>query len=179
MTANAPFPSTAPDFSDPLGLLRACHERIFQHCEMVERLAQHLAGKGLDQESREAAAKIHRYFSSAAKHHHADEEQDLFPRLAHQSLELADIVHRLKREHEQLDALWERIEPLLAKPFAIEDTAVFQALAQQFAGAYRSHARTENEEVLDIAQHLFGSDELRELGHSMAERRGVSLPTTV
>jgi hemerythrin-like domain-containing protein len=179
MSTNAPFPSVAPDFSDPLGLLRACHERIFQHCEMLERLAQHLAGKGLDQESREAAAKIHRYFSGAAKHHHADEEQDLFPRLAHQSQKLADIVQRLKREHEQLDALWEQLEPLLAKPSAIEDTAAFQALTQRFAGAYRDHARKENEEVLDVAQHLFGSDELRVLGHSMAERRGVSLPTTV
>lgn len=176
MSRDNPFPSAAPDFSDPLGLLRACHERIFKQCDMVENLAAHLADKGPDLEASEAAAKIHRYFSTAAKHHHQDEEQDLFPRLARQSLKLADLIHSLKQEHERLDALWSEIAPLLARPAAIEDAAAFRELAGRFAEAYRNHARKENSEVLEMAQHIFSQDELKQIGRAMAERRGVKQP---
>jgi len=167
------FPPAAPDFSDPLGLLRACHERVFKHCDILENLAAHLANQGVDQETREAAAQVHRYFSVAAKHHHQDEEQDLFPRLARQSLKLADQVHQLKQEHEQLDALWAELEPLLAKPASIENIEAFQSLAERFATAYRTHVQRENSDLLDMAQHIFSSDELKQIGLAMAERRGV------
>lgn len=173
MNTNDLFPAAAPDFGDPLGLLRSCHERVLKHCDIVENLAAHLAEKGLDQEVREASAKVHRYFSVAAKHHHQDEEQDVFPRLARQSLKLADLIHTLKQEHEQLDALWAEIAPLLTKPASIEDIESFQTLAGRFADAYRAHVRKENSELLDLAQHIFGSDELKQIGRAMAERRGV------
>lgn len=176
MSTNDLFPPAAPDFSDPLGLLRACHERVFKHCDILENLAAYLADKGLDQEASEAAAQVHRYFSVAAKHHHEDEEQDVFPRLARQSLKLADLIHSLKQEHERLDALWAEIAPLLAKPASIGDVEAFQALAERFADAYRNHARKENSELLEMAQHVFGSDELKQIGRAMAERRGVKQP---
>lgn len=179
MSTDTPFPSAAPDFSEPLELLRACHERIFQHCDLLERLAQHLADSGPDQEAREAAAKIHRYFSTAARHHHADEEEDLFPRLARRSRKLADVIHHLQQEHEQLDAMWRELEPLLARPAAIEDTAAFIEQARQLAQTYREHARRENEEVLEVARHTLDNDELRQIGRKMAERRGVAQHLTV
>lgn len=173
MSTNNPFPTAAPDFNDPLGLLRACHERVLKHCDIVENLATHLADKGPDLEASEAAGKIHRYFSTAAKHHHEDEEQDLFPRLARQSLKLADLIHSLKHDHQQLDALWSEIAPLLARPAAIEDMDAFHKLARRFAEAYRSHVKRENNELLETAQHILSSDELRQIGQAMAERRGV------
>lgn len=177
MNANNPFPKAAPDFSDPIGLLRACHENIFQHCDMVERLAEHLATQGYDQEARRAADKIHRYFSTAAKHHHADEEEDLFPLLSRQSQELVGVVDQLEQEHKELDALWTELAPLMTQPEHIDDVASLKTLAQRFATANRAHARKENEQLLDIAQHLFNSDALKRLGRRMAERRGVTLPT--
>ncbi len=175
MNENTLFPPAAPDFSDPLGLLRACHERVFKHCDTLVNLAAHLADKGLDQDAKEAAAQVHKYFSVAGKHHHQDEEQDLFPRLARQSLKLADMVHRFKLDHEKLDAMWAELEPLLARPAKIEDTDTFMTLAQQYADAYSDHARRENEDLLDMAQHIFGSDELKQIGEKMAERRGIHI----
>ncbi len=175
MNENSPFPPHAPDFSDPLGLLRACHERVFQHCDTLMNLAAHLGDKGLDQDAKEAAAQVYKYFSVAGKHHHQDEEQDLFPRLARQSLKLADLVHRFKQDHEKLDAQWAELEPLLARPAKIEDTDAFLDMAQQYADAYRDHARRENEDLLDMAQHIFGRDELNEIGEKMAERRGIHI----
>ena len=175
MNENSPFPPAAPDFSDPLGLLRACHERVFQHCDTLMNLAAHLGDKGLDQDAKEAAAQVHKYFSVAGKHHHQDEEQDLFPRLARISLKLADLIHRFKQDHEKLDAIWAELEPLLARPAKIEDTDAFLELAQQYADAYRDHVRRENEDLLDMAQHIFSRDELNEIGEKMAERRGIHI----
>jgi len=175
MNENTLFPPAAPDFSDPLGLLRACHERVLKHCDTLVNLAAHLGDKGLDQDAREAAASVHKYFSVAGKHHHQDEEQDLFPRLARQSLKLADLVHQLKQDHERLDGLWAELEPLLARPAKIEDSSTFLEQAQQYADAYRAHVRRENEELLDMAQHIFGSDELKQIGEKMAARRGLQI----
>jgi hemerythrin-like domain-containing protein len=175
MNTNDLFPTAAPNFSDPLGLLRACHERVLQHCDLLINLAAHIGNKGVDQEAREAAAKIHKYFSVAGKHHHQDEEQDIFPRLARQSLKLADRVHQLKQDHQNLDALWGQLLPLLAKPAAIEDSAAFMQQAEQFAEAYRAHISKENEELLDVAQHIFSREELKQIGEKMAERRGIKI----
>jgi hemerythrin-like domain-containing protein len=176
MNENSPFPSAAPDFSDPLGLLRACHDRVLQHCDTLLNLAAHIGDKGVDQDAREAAAQVHKYFSVAGKHHHQDEEQDIFPRLARQSLKLADRVHRLKQDHQAIDTLWGQLAPLLTRPAAIEDSAAFLELAQQFADTYRAHVLRENEDLLDMAQHIFSRDELEDIGKKMAERRGVKFP---
>lgn len=175
MSTHDIFPPAAPDFSDPLGLLRACHERVLKHCDTLENLAAHIADKGIDQDAREAAAQVHKYFSVAGKHHHQDEEQDIFPRLARQSLKLADLIHRLKQAHRTIDALWEPLAPLLARPATIQDSEAFSALVEPFTEAYRSHVRQENEELLDRAQHIFGSDELKEIGEKMAARRGLQI----
>ncbi len=168
------FPTAAPDFSDPLGLLRACHARILGQCDMLIRLAQHLRTAGPDDEARAAARRISHYFTTAGRHHHEDEESDLFPRVTRQSLKLADLVHRLRQEHRTLDALWEELGPLLARPNEIKDLDSFETLANRFAEAQRSHVERENSELLEIAQHIFGRDELKTIGISMAERRGLT-----
>jgi hemerythrin-like domain-containing protein len=172
----SPFPEAAPDFNDPIGLLRACHERILQHCATLERLVEHLRAQGVDAEARSAAGKIHHYFSTAGQHHHQDEEQDLFPRLARQSLKLADLVHRLRQDHAQMETLWRQLEPQLARPAQITDLDAFAALVADFAAAYRSHIARENEDLLEMARHILGSGELKALGQKMAERRGARPP---
>jgi hemerythrin-like domain-containing protein len=172
----SPFPEAAPDFNDPIGLLRACHERILQHCATLERLVEHLRAQGVDAEARSAAGKIHHYFSTAGQHHHQDEEQDLFPRLARQSLKLADRVHRLRQEHTRMDALWQQLGPLLAAPARIDDLDAFAAQIAEFTALYRDHIARENEDLLELARHILSSDEVKKLGKQMAERRGRPAP---
>ncbi len=172
MTDNELFPEAAPDFSDPLGLLKACHDRILSHCDILERVTGELEQSGATLQVAEAASQVHRYFSSAGQLHHQDEEEELFPRLARQSLKLADRVHRARKDHEELDELWGKLAPLLARPSTIEDIKAFQALSTEYADAQRKHVQYENEELLAIAVHIFGHDELRQIGNAMAERRG-------
>ena len=165
--------SPAPDFNDPLGLLRACHGRIEGHLQTLLKLADHIEQQGVDADARKAASNIHRYFTTAAVHHHQDEEQDLFPRLVRQSLKLADVIHGLKQDHARLEAAWQAIEPLLARPANISDIDAFRREAQAMADAYRAHIEHETSDLLDVAQHILSSDELRQMGITMAERRGL------
>ncbi|SCZ51919.1 hemerythrin domain-containing protein [Thiohalomonas denitrificans] len=173
--SESPFPSAAPDFKDPLGLLRACHDRILSHCETLERLVAHLRDKGVDADARKAAGKVHRYFSTAGKHHHEDEEKDLFPLLSQVSLKLADAVHRMKKDHERMDAAWQQLAPELERLGRLEDLDLFEAHVNEFNSAYRDHIATENEDILDIAQHLLSTDQLKRLGKAMASRRGQNV----
>ncbi len=68
-------------FEAPLEMLSACHGRIERQCATLRRLVPHLASHGADEGARTAAANVMRYFDTAAKHHHEDEEKDLFPAL--------------------------------------------------------------------------------------------------
>lgn len=165
------FPQPAPDFSDPLGLIRACHRRMLGHCELLERLAVHLKHSGADQDAMQAARKAHHYFATAAQLHHDDEEQDVFPRVLRSSAEMADVVHRLRQDHEQIDAAWNDLGPMLADPRHIGDTEQFAALVDRFCTLYREHIKSEEDEFFDRVQHLLNSDELKKIGKSMQERR--------
>ena len=60
----------APSFNTPLEMLAECHRRVEAQCATLKRLVPHLAEKGPDQASREAAAAIMRYFDLAAPKHH-------------------------------------------------------------------------------------------------------------
>lgn len=166
------FPTPAPDFSDPLGLLRACHTRIRRHCETLSKLADHIQAQGVDADARKAAAQVLLYFNTAGRHHHGDEDEDLFPLLARQSLKLADRVHRARKEHEELKGSWQRLAPLLERPATIADPAAFAAAATAFCERQLQHVAYEEEELLETAQHILGKDDLRKLGSAMAKRRG-------
>jgi len=168
------LPTPAPGFDEPLAMLRACHERIQRQCATLAKLAAHLGRDGLTDGARQAAADIHRYFSSAGRQHHADEEQDLFPVLRAES-SLAGLLDTLARDHAEMESLWLRIEPLLAAPDTIHDLDGFARLADAFNALYRQHIARENSELLPQAEQLMSMEQRRELGARMAARRGVSL----
>ena len=162
-----------PDFDDPLGVLRACHERMLAHCEILRKLPAHIAANGVDDEARSAVNRVVSYFSTSAAHHHQDEEQDLFPILNRQSLKLADIVYRLKQDHEKLDQLWQQLLPDLKKPGALAENTGFAGHANSFCEAYVEHINVENKELLNMAQHILSHKQLQDIGRAMARRRGL------
>lgn len=166
------LPGAAPDFSDPLGLLRACHERILGHCCTLVRLAEHIHRKGVDEEARAAMGRIHRYFSTAGRHHHADEEEDLFPRLRGRDAGLDTLIDDLLAQHQRMDELWEKLAPLLSEG-GIDDPGQFERLVDEFVKSYRQHVITENTRLLPAAGSLISEADRRALGRAMAARRGV------
>jgi hemerythrin-like domain-containing protein len=166
-----PFPEPAPDFSDPLGMLRACHQRMLSNCDLLEKLAAHMEKSGADDDARAAAQRVHRYFSTAAQFHHQDEEEDVFPRLVRTSLKLATVINDLKQDHEKIQAAWQDLEPMLRQIHHIGDMEMFRQVAGNFANLYRQHIKVEERDFLDTAQHLLSSEQLAAIGESMQERR--------
>ena len=165
------FPKPAPDFSDPIGLILACHQRMLGHCELLERLAEHLKHSGADADAVKAAHKAHQYFSTAAQMHHDDEEQDIFPCVVSSSTDMADLVHRLRQDHDKIDAAWNDLGPMLAEPRNIGDAEQFAGLVERFCTLYREHIQREEDEFFDRVQHMLSNDDLVKIGKAMQERR--------
>jgi len=170
---NDPIPPETPDFNDPLNILRTDHERILTHCEILEKLVPHIADNGVDDEARGAISRVLRCFTTSAVHHHQDKEQNLYPILNRQSLKLADIIYRLKRELGELAGLWNIIGADLKTPTALQDNKTFATQVEKFCRGYRQHIAYEARELLGIAPHILSQRQLAELGDAMAKRRGV------
>jgi len=161
----------APDFSDPVGLLKACHQRMLGFCDLLDKMVAHINEHGVDDEVKQCAQTVHRYFSSAAVFHHMDEEQDLFTLLTGSSLKMATIIHDLKQQHVSINESWEKLAPILACPATIAETPKFAAWVAEFCAGYRRHIKTEEEKFLSIAQHMLSTEQLQQIGKNMKERR--------
>jgi len=167
------LPDTLPGFDDPLALLRACHEKMLAQCDLLDALVAQARSGELDEAARKAAQDITRYFSSSAPLHPRDGEQDLFPRINRQSLRIAELVHSLKREHQELDTLWETLAPELRRIPGDGFSAAFLEAAGRFCELSRQHIKRENLELLPLLASSLSRQELGYIGESMAQRRGV------
>ena len=169
-------PTPGPDYDHPLEMLGACHDRIEERLDVLQRLVGHLTAHGCDDEARQAAANVMRYFDTAGEFHHEDEEINLFPALASKmpnDEHLRELITRLRWEHEIMRALWKSLRAVL-KPIADGTSAdLGPELAEKFAARYRQHIELEEAELLPIAQRAFSEEEKAALGAEMAQRRGV------
>lgn len=168
-------------FEVPLEMLAACHGRVQAQCHTLQRLLPHLAQHGADRAAQEAATAVMRYFDTAAVHHHADEEQDLFPALL-ESMAGSDAVciraltHALAGEHRLLEAHWRRLRGALAGVAAGDAAALQPALVQDFVALYAGHIAREEAELLPMAERLLDDATLDRVGLAMRRRRGVADP---
>jgi hemerythrin-like domain-containing protein len=165
---------TAPSFDDPLGMLRACHGRIERQLETLQRLQRHLPEHGCDVDARAAARGILRYFDTAAPHHHADEEQSVFPRLeAARPGEAGVLIAELGRDHALLAARWRKLRPLLAAIACGQRANLPPGQVADVAGAYERHIAREEQDLIPLAQRSFDAATIAAIGREMAQRRGV------
>lgn len=160
------LPEPAPDFSDPIGMLKACHLRMLEHCELLEKIDAHIQTNGLDKEAVEAAQKAYRYFSTAAHHHHMDEEEDIFPWVPDFAL-----LDELLAQHKIINELWEALEPALSGLAEGENCNAFGELIKPFVATYREHIEIEDTQVIPKAAFILNSEQLKEIGQHMQERR--------
>lgn len=171
-----PFTSqqTAPGFDHPLELLHACHGKIMLQCATLRKLATHLAANGCDEQARQAAQGILRYFDTAGGFHHQDEEEDLFPALrATGDAQAETLLQRLLGEHEALAATWNEVRALLMQIAEGTSAPLPDELTERFIMGYFNHIGVEEKELLPLAAHLLDPQQLERLGKCMAERRGA------
>lgn len=173
------LPDAAPDFSKPIEALKACHERIRAQCDTLRRLLDHIKGSGGDAEARAAAAGIVRYFDTAARHHHADEEEDLLPRMMSAATigrgsKLTRMVADIANEHRAMNREWTDLRAVLQEISAGEATPLDPLLVDRFIKLHHAHIAVEEASVYPLAEMLLSRDDLKEIGASMAERRGLT-----
>jgi hemerythrin-like domain-containing protein len=168
----------AAGFEVPLEMLHACHSRIERLCATLQRLLPHLAKHGADNEARSAAAGVMRYFDTAARDHHADEEQDLFPALIESmagsdAVCLRKLTAGLAAEHRELEARWQRVRAALERVVAGDSVLLEAAGVQMLVDLYLRHIEREESELLPMAARLLSDEDLDRVGRAMRERRGI------
>ena len=167
-----------PGFEDPLGVLRACHRRIAERLDLLERLPEHVAMHGADASAQSAAQRVLNYFDRAAAHHHQDEEEDLFPMLreargrAGWDDRVLEALEQLTLEHERLAWHWTRVRPSLVSLARGQQAATLRT--EDLVRAYRAHMAVEDEWIFPVAAQVLDHGELRRLGLAMQQRRGLS-----
>lgn len=184
MTLTIPGHSApAVGFEVPLEMLAACHGRVQHQCETLLRLRTHLQTHGADRPAREAAIAVMRYFDTVARHHHEDEEQDLFPALL-ESVAGSDAfcVHELtallSAEHRELERRWRAMHLQLEQVAAGHMASLPDAEVLDLIGLYERHIAREDAELLPMAQRLLSDAELDRIGLAMRARRRAFDPTS-
>ena len=173
------FPVLAAGFEAPLEMLAACHSRIRTQCATLLRLRSHVATRGPDAAARNSARGIMRYFDTAARDHHEDEEQDLFPALL-ESMAGSDpvcirqLIDSLTNDHRELEHLWGNVRSWLVAIEAGDVAAPASGDIDPFVDLYERHATREEQELLPMAMRLLGTSELDQIGQSMRLRRGIT-----
>ncbi len=169
-----PGMTEAPGFDEPLEMLLACHGRILSQCTTLQKLVKHLPEHGCDLQAQQAASAIMRYFDTAGRNHHQDEECDLFPvLLASGDAAAQRLVTHLLERHVVLDAAWDTLRGELQEIAISQSERLTPQAVQHFISSYRSHIEMENAQLLPMAKRLMTPAQLEALGRSMSQRRGV------
>lgn len=174
----SPISTPAVGFEQPFEMLEACHERVARMLALLGRLREYLPGHGADENARQAARDVMRYFDLAAPHHHRDEELHVFPPLRAQGdpATLA-LVGRLQQDHLQMESRWRQARQVLdavacgaLQAFTAQDEAALDS----FAGLYDDHMQAEEGLAYPAAAALLDATALAAMGQEMMRRRGAA-----
>jgi pyridoxamine 5'-phosphate oxidase len=168
----------APDFDQPVAVLKHCHGRIRKQLATLEKLLAHLPEHGADEQARQAATAILKYFDKAAHLHHEDEEQDLLPMLlavakGEDAATLQALVPVILQEHKDMDAMWQDLHEQLTGIADGSGTQLSASIVRRFVQSYHGHMEREEGIVAPMALRLFGPDQMARLGGAMRQRRGL------
>jgi pyridoxamine 5'-phosphate oxidase len=168
----------APDFDQPVAVLKHCHGRIRKQLATLEKLIAHLPEHGADEQARQAASAVLKYFDKAAHLHHEDEEQDLLPMLlavaqGEDAATLQALVPVILQEHKDMDAMWQDLHEQLTAVADGSGTQLSASIVRRFVQCYHGHMEREEGIVAPMALRLFGPDQMARLGGAMRRRRGL------
>jgi len=171
-----------PDFSDPLGLLVHCHERIETQLSVLER-----AGEILREGDTRSLPRVFEAIDTACAHfaipgarHTEDEEVSLFPRLRERGgtagQDALAAMAELEAQHrraEKLHAEFDELVGWLPRDGSADakDLDRFSEVVAELTTLYRPHILLENNFVFPIAAEVLPASEIQALGEEMRARR--------
>lgn len=159
----------------PIDHLNACHRRIEERLQTLERIGPHLADK--PDEARTALQAVFWFFDSSGATHTADEEDSFFPRLApHLNPEEQQFLDDLELEHAKAEAIYDELKrhvSNMATPPTETEAAAFNALAAELCTLYRQHIKNEDARFPAIAARVLSVQDLDAISKEMKQRRGL------
>jgi pyridoxamine 5'-phosphate oxidase len=171
-----------PDFTNPLGLLVHCHERIEAQLSALERAAEILRAG-----DRRSLPRVFAAIDGACAHfaipgvkHTEDEEVSLFPRLRERGgaggQDALAAMAELESQHrtaEQLHAEFDQLVGSLPRDGSADAKELdrFNELVAELTTLYRPHILLENNFVFPVAAEVLPASEIQALGEEMRARR--------
>jgi len=176
------LPDPAPDFGQPIAVLKHCHGRIRKQLATLDKLLAHLPEFGADEQARQAAAAVLKYFEQAAHLHHEDEEQDLIPMLralaqGEDAATLQALAPVILQDHKDMDALWQDLHEQLTAIAEGTAATLSASAVQRFIQRYAAHMEREESTLAPMALRLFGPEQMAQIGAAMQRRRGIGATT--
>jgi iron-sulfur cluster repair protein YtfE (RIC family) len=161
-----------PPGDSAVGLLLDCHGRIRTFSDLAVRLARADAS---DHEIRDAAARVHRYFTVALPLHVADEDETLQPRLASRAPDLLAALDIVTREHREAEEWLTELQPIweaLARDPAQAALRLSTATpAGRLQGLLERHLLREEEQLFPALTQVFSPAEERAIVEEFRARR--------
>lgn len=167
----------AAGFEQPFEMLQACHERVQRMLALLTRLREYLPEHGADEQARQAARDVMRYFDQAAPEHHRDEELHVFPALLAQAEPATvAVVKRLQEDHLQMESRWAAARKVLAAIAVGELDSLApgeESALDAFAALYGGHIDAEEQIAYPAAAILLKGAPLEAMSRDMMARRGL------
>lgn len=114
------------------------------------------------------------------RRHHPKESDLLFPKIARVAPHLMPVIHQLEEDHMQGEGRVRELQHLLLAWELLGDTrrAAFEESARRYVEFYLSHMRTEETELLPIAQQKLSDADWAQLDEAF-QHQGDPLATGV
>lgn len=112
--------------------------------------------------SRDVATRMLEMMDTAVREHHKQEEEELFPAVLQSAEEgqerdaVRSLVWRLTDEHREVEMLWKRMRPDVARIAQGKAVQLPQDAVDVLVSSYRQHAQTEERHFLPLAQEILG-----------------------
>jgi hemerythrin-like domain-containing protein len=166
---------TSATIDTPIEHLMACHRRIEDRLETLERAAAHLT------DDRAAAVDAIRksiaFLDSSGVLHTRDEEESVFPRLRPRLTEVQlQYLATLEEQHRAVEEVYGELK-LASAAMSVSDPipdglrATYTRLVARMAKMYRLHIESEDELLMRLARNSLDADQLKAISQEMAGRR--------
>ena len=159
-------PARRASIDAPLEHLLACHRRIEERLETLERAAAHLEDQS--EAALDAFRSAFAFLDTSGTLHTADEEESLFPRLM-AALEPGErsYVAGLEHDHAEAHRIYTELKVSLDRP------AQARHLVERLCALYRAHIESEDSVLQEYARVHLTAGQLAEIAREMKDRRGL------
>lgn len=156
-----------------LGLLLACHTRIRRFARLALTVGARPELPAA--EVKEACRQCLRYFTEALPLHVRDEEDSLWPRLAHKSAALDATLAQMRAQHfghvSRLAALQVALEAVLARPGEPALHRQLAAAASTLETDFEEHLALEETELFPFLETALGAEDRAAIVEELRARR--------